>query len=66
MMERCETIVDNNAKYKGTVRIHETVLEHLKQYSDYVINPEITNTDNYADLVVVGSLDQVDEEKSRN
>lgn len=57
--------VHNNKKYKGTVRVHETVLEHLKQYDKYNINPEIMNTDNYADLLVVGSLDKVDEEKTK-
>mmetsp|Transcript_18702 Transcript_18702/g.38351 ORF Transcript_18702/g.38351 Transcript_18702/m.38351 type:complete len:198 (+) Transcript_18702:467-1060(+) len=56
--------VHNNKKYKGTIRIHETVLEHLKRNKDYTMNAEVKKTDQYEDLVVVGSLDKVDDEKT--
>lgn len=62
----CATVHDNKIFTDGTVRIHESVLEHLKQYDGYKITPNIKNINNAnGDFVVVGSLDQPNQEKTK-
>lgn len=59
------TVHDNKIFKEGTVRIHETVLGHLKA-RNYDINKNIKNVNNAnGDLVVIGSLDKVDDEKTK-
>lgn len=61
------TVHNNSVVEEGTVRIHESVLEHLKATASYIdqINKNIVNNEEHKELVVVGSLDTVDQEKTK-